>query len=447
MKNYLCLPKKYFSLNLNCVNLRQFAATAFAVVLVAVVWLAAGFVLAEPRVSEDDMFGTSGSTTAATPGVTPENGATAPAGSENPAALGAKINSSASEENLQIGGTLSTEADFFIQNGVPFSSNIASNPNLLFLYLDSKLENDARVFARIRAFYDPTGISSGNPNDVTYTNPYGFGNGTSDNLQVDLQELRISANISHEFFFTIGRQKVKYGAAKFFNPTDFLNPVPYDFFLPSDERTGVDMVKLQIPSGTANLYAAGVLGNPTTGNQSGGYFRGELGYDPGSSFFGSGEISLSGWFPKNQLGRGGFDISQALGDFDVYFEGAAGQNNDGGWADAISTGASWEVKYADRDTNTVTFEGEYFQAGPLAELGVFAINLGGPGNLTDMNFIVTSLFNFNDQSGLSRLDTVCQFTSRISGRVYISAPWGTVGGSLYLPGEIATTGARMDVNF
>ena len=113
---------------------------------------------------------------------------------------------------------------------------------------------------------DPTGLSGGNTSNVSYTNPYGFGNGTSDNLQVDLQELRISANISHEIFFTIGRQKVKYGAAKFINPTDFLNPVPFDFFLPSDERSGVDIVKMQIPSGTANLYAAGVAGNPTTGN-------------------------------------------------------------------------------------------------------------------------------------------------------------------------------------
>ena len=266
------------------------------------------------------MFGASGSTP--TPEATlPAGSVTETPGSESPAVLGAKINSSASEENLQIGGTLSSEVDFFIQNGIPLDQNKVSNPNILFLYLDSKLENDARVFGRIRTFYDPTGISSGNPNDVTYTNPYGFGNGTSDNLQIELQELFISTNINHEIFFTIGRQKVKYGAAKFINPTDFLNLVPYDFFLPSDERTGVDMVKMQIPSGTANLYAAGVAGNPSTGNQSGGYFRGEWGYDAGGSFLGSGEMSLSGWFPKNQPGRGGFDISQALGDLDVYVEG------------------------------------------------------------------------------------------------------------------------------
>lgn len=416
------------------------------ILFLAFLLLQTGWANAEPRVSEQDMFGGGGVT--ATPGTTPGAvGSVESTVGENPVNLGAKINSSASAENMQIGGTLSTEADFFFQNGVPLSSTPATNPNILFLYLDSKLENDARVFIRTRTFYDPTGLSSGNPNEVTYTNPYGFGNGTSDNLQISLQEMRLSANIDHEIFLTVGRQKIKYGAAKFINPTDFLNPVPYDFFLPSDERTGVDMVKMQIPSGTANLYAAGVLGNPTTGNTSGGYFRGELGYDPGGSFLGSGEISLSGWFPKNQPGRGGFDISQALGDLDFYFEGAAGQNFGGAWEDAVSAGVNWETKYADRDTNTVTFEGEYFQAGPLAELGIFAIDLGGPGNLTDITFIETNLFDFNSQSGLSRLDTVCQFTDRISGRVYVSGPWGKVGGALYLPGEIAQTGARMDVNF
>src|SRR5581483_7163838 len=227
--------------------------------------------------------------------------------------------------NTQIGGTLSSEADYYIRNGVPLTQDIVSNPDILFLYLDSKLENDARVFARLRAFYDPTGISGGTPAQASLTNPYGFGSGTNENLQVSLQELRISANIGHQFFFTIGRQKVKYGAAKFFNPTDFLNSQPFNFFLPSDERPGVDMVKMQIASGTNNLYLFGLTGNPSSRNPSGGYFRDELGYNGVGSLLGSGEISLSGFLPKDQPGRAGFDLSQAVGDLDVYFEGAAGQ--------------------------------------------------------------------------------------------------------------------------
>ncbi len=437
-------------MGLNSVYSRKFAAKFFfGMVLMGLFWLAAGFCLAQTRPSEADMFG-GGS---ATPSPT-----ASPSASTGDEMAGKPHNLMSSvEENTQIGGTLSTEADAYLQKNIPLDQDVVSNPNILFLYLDSKLENDSRVFARIRTFYDPTGISSGNPTASSYTNPYGFGNGTSDNLSTQLQELRISTNISHEIFFTIGRQKVKYGAAKFFNPTDFLNSQPYDFFLPSDERTGVDMVKMQIPSGTSNLYVAGLTGNPTYGNPAGGYFRGEVGYDS-LGFLESGEFSISGYLPKGQSGRGGFDISQGVGDLDVYFEGAAGQNSSGGWEGAFSTGAGWETKYGDRQTETVTFEAEFsdyptvstgssFETFSATQFGIFAIDLAGPGGLTDITFAETNLYDFNGQSGYSRLDTVCQFTNRISGRVYISAPWGSTGGTFNEGSLLAQTGARMDVNF
>ncbi len=395
------------------------------------------WVCAEDRPSENDIFGGS-------PSSNPSATSPTPTTTDNkPASKGLF-----SEGTVQIGGTLSTEGDYYIQENVPFLENTAINPNILFLYLDSKLENDARVFARIRTFYDPTGISGGTPGFSSLTNPYGFGTGTSDNLSITLQELRISANIAKQVFFTIGRQKVKYGAAHFFNPTDFLNPQPFNFFLPTDERTGVDMIKAHIPSGITNFYAAGIFGNPTTGNQSGGYFREEVGYNAlAGDLLGGGEISFSGYLPRYQPGKAGFDISQAVGDMDLYFEGAAGQGADGSWKDAVSAGFTWGLKYGDRDTNTLNFEGEYSQAGNLAEYGVFGFQLGGPWGLNDITFVETNLFNFLDQSGLSRLDTVCQFSERISGRVYVSGHWGDKGGTLYLPGQVAETGTRLDVNF
>ena len=417
------------------------------IVFWVILLLSAGFAFADDsRPSESDMFGGSAATTAAA-SPTPSAAMSGDAMAGKPHNLLASF-----EENTQIGGTLSNEADFYIQTNLNLQDNTASNPNILFLYLDSKLENDARVFARIRAFYDPTGISSGNPSSSSatisnLTNPYGFGTGTSDNFNTSLQELRISANIAHQVFFTIGRQKVKYGAAHFFNPTDFLNPQPFNFFLPTDERAGVDMIKAQVPMGITNFYAAGVFGNPTTGNTSGGYFREEIAYnDLIGDFLGSGEISFSGFLPKDEAGEAGFDLSQAVGDFDVYFEGAAGQNSAGNWQDAISTGFTWGFKYGDRDTNTLNLDGEYAQAGARSEFGALALTLGGPGGLNDITFVESNIFDFIHQVGLSRLDTVCQFTERISGRVYVSAPWGA-GSALYLPDQLANVGTRLDVSF
>jgi hypothetical protein len=426
--------------------------------LAGVLWLAAGFALADDRPSEEEMFGGSPS---GTPTATPAAG-TAPA-PKDAAGMDLKPHSllTEAEQNTQIGGTLSTEADYYLQKGIPLTQDLISNPNILFLYMDTKLENDNRVFARLRTFYDPTGVSSGNPNVASYVNPYGIGSQTSDNISVQLQELRMSLNIDHRIFFTIGRQKVKYGAAKFFNPTDFLNNELYDFFLPSDERTGVDMVMAQVPSGTANLYAVGLPGNPGYGNPAGGYFRGEFGYDSLAGILESGEISLSGFLPKGQPGKAGFDISQGVGDVDAYFEGALEELSDDNWQGAYSVGADWQTRYSDRQTDTVTFEGEFSDfpypvttpegvvlTYSATQFGTFAIDLANPAGWTDLSFVETNIYDFSYQSGFSRLDAVCQFTDRVTGRVYVSAPWGSSGFfSLPGPALLAQTGARLDVNF
>src|SRR5262249_31304138 len=102
---------------------------------------------------------------------------------------------------------------------------------------------------------------------------------------------------------------------------------------------------------------------------------------------------------------------------------------------------------ADRSSNTVTLQVEHFQAGALAEYGIFSLYLPGPGNWTDLTFVETNLYNLIDQSGLSRLDTVCQFSERVSGRVYVTGHWGSLGGTFYLPGQMAELGTRLDVNF
>jgi hypothetical protein len=414
-------------------------------------------IFADERASEDDLFG--GTAAPALSGealAKPEPAATpAPMDEQGLGASSSKGFAPASDDRLQIGGTLSLQGDVFLRQGVPLEDTQAAAPNLLFLYGDAKLDNDARVFAKLRLFFDPTGVSGGALGDLS--NPYGSGSGSSDNLKVSLQELKLSANIDKGLFLTFGRQKVKYGAAKFFNPTDFLNSQPLNFFLPSDERPGVDMVKAHLPSGTANLYAVGMLGTAGTQDPSGAYFRGELGYDGIQGLLGAGEISLSGILPRVQapqtifdlsrVAKAGFDISQEIGDLDFYFEGAAGQAGNGDWKMAGSVGASWQIRYADRSSNTVSLQGEYFNAGNTAEFGVFSIFLPEPGDLKDVSFVATSLFSFQDESGLSRLDVIYNFTPQINGRLYGSGHWGQVGGALHHPGQVAELGTRLDVNF
>lgn len=350
-----------------------------------------------------------------------------------------------SENSFQIGGAFATQGDFSLRDDFPLKDTAVSNPNILFLYFDSKFKQDARFFARVRAFYDPTGTSGGGSSG-NFSNPYGASGGK--NVKTSLQEFKYSANIDRKIFLTVGRQKVKYGAAKFFNPTDFLNLQPLNFFLPSDERGGVDMVKAHIPSGIANFYAMKMVENLAgSGNPGGSYFRGEVGYDGGGDLLGSGEISISGYFPRNQRARAGFDISQAVGDYDVYFEGATGKNSAGDWKSVCSGGAGRQIRYADRASNILTLQGELFYARHLAEYGIVSISLPEPGSLKDVTFANTHLYSFLDKSGLSRLDMIYTITPEINGMIYAAAHWGRLGGVFHLSGQVAEVGARLDFKF
>src|SRR6185369_4382056 len=140
-------------------------------------------------------------------------------------------------------------------------------------------------------------------------------------------------------------------------------------------------------------------------------------------------------------------ISQAVGDIDFYIESAWSQDSTGDWKDATTAGATWDIRYGDRSSNTITLQAEHFQVGAFAEYGVFSLYLPQPGSLKDITFIETNLFSFIDQSGLSRLDTVYQFTPQINGRVYASLHWGQLGGVFHLAGQVAEMGTRLDVSF
>jgi len=387
------------------------------------------------RISESDMFGDSASRATADTG----RGIFEEAGLEISSA-----NPNHSEKTTQLGGTFSTQGDFSLRDDFPLKDTAVSNPNILFLYLDSKLEHDARFLVRARAFYDPTGTAGGGFGNLS--NPYGSGG--NKNVKMSLQELKYSANLDQKIFLTVGRQKVKYGASRFFNPTDFLNLQALNFFLPSDERPGVDMVKAHIPSGVSNFYAAKMAGNlASSGNPAGSYFRGEVAYDGGGEFLGGGEMSLSGYFPRHQRARAGFDISQAVGDYDIYFEGATGKNSAGDWKSVYSLGAGRDIRYGDRASNILSLWGELFYAKAVAEYGIFSFSLPEPANLKDITVSNTTLYSLLDKSALSRLNLVYTITPEISGMVYAAAHLGRRGGVFHLPGQVADVGGRLDFNF
>ena len=259
------------------------------------------------------------------------------------------------KDRLQIGGYLSSELDYARFN----SLNFISTPNTLSLYLDSKLRHDIRAYVLGRLIFNPS-------NDDKTVSPLTGQTLNKNTLLLD--EMKLMFNLENYVFLTVGKQKIKWGASKFWNPTDTLNQTQKDLFKSEDNRSGISMVKANIPIFSSNLYLFGVLDNVTTAEQTKFAARFEL---PISSA----EFSTSFVAQKDKKSVFNFDTSFAFFDFDFYSEfsysrGSNGIHYSNGVQDnsyenkdilKSSVGGNYEWKYNDK--NTLIFGAEYFYNG------------------------------------------------------------------------------------
>lgn len=172
-------------------------------------------------------------------------------------------------------------------------------PSLVDLFVDVKPSESVRSFVRGRLLYDPL--------DPALSTP-----------EVLLDQLWFQFGIADRVFVTAGRQQIKWGTSKVWNPVDFLrqpNPLPLDVF---DLRTGVDMVKVNVPfeSLASNLWLIATADLHGTGEQKvryGGAARAEV-------VLGPGELGLTGVFQQGRRPRYGLDWSMGVGMFDINAE-------------------------------------------------------------------------------------------------------------------------------
>lgn len=247
-----------------------------------------------------------------------------------------KDRASLDADRLKIGGSLQSEWLVY-----PLSSSAQKdasfNPMTLEMYMDSQLKNDLRFFFRGRMIHDPT------VNEAVVSPITGQAQRQSTS---SLDELRFSFHASRRVFFTLGRQKIKWGAARLWNPTDFLNLTRRDFLKTEDQRAGVALFKAHVPIGDANFYLIGINDRANETAQTGVAGRLEI---P----FSRGEWTVSGFSQRGQRARIGSDLSIALWDFDLFFEGA---QTDYGKEKSASGGISYGFKYNDKDSITLAAE-------------------------------------------------------------------------------------------
>ncbi|HVE87206.1 MAG TPA: hypothetical protein VND93_30330, partial [Myxococcales bacterium] len=291
------------------------------------------------------------------------------------------------------------------------------------------------------------------------------------NPSVALDQAWIRFDIAHVAFITAGRQHVKWGTSRIWNPTDYLTPArrnPLAFF---DARLGASMVKVHVPweAAGANFYALGLLDNAgpaTLFRQLGGALRAE------AVLFKTTEVGASALFQQGSKPKYALDVSTPLGPVDVYGEAALKQGSDvdlyrctdeatvcafetyrpEGWTPAASGGVEWTFPYTENKTATVGLEYFYNSNGydspriypQLVLQGAFTpFYLGkhyaalygaliGPGNWDKVSFLMFNLANLSDRSFVSRLNFTVQVMTYLTVEAYGAVHYGTEGGEFRL---------------
>ncbi|MBN1384815.1 MAG: hypothetical protein JW983_08045 [Elusimicrobia bacterium] len=113
---------------------------------------------------------------------------------------------------------------------------------------------------------------------------------------------------------SLGRQAVAWGSARVINPTDIFNPYALNA-LDTEERTGIDAVRIRIPTGTMSEFDTGyVLGKNLSAKKSAFFIRNK------SYIFKTDASAIIAVFRQNLMT--GMDIARSLGGAGIWLESA-----------------------------------------------------------------------------------------------------------------------------
>jgi hypothetical protein len=451
---------------------------ALVVLLLA---LASG-ALAQERPPEEDLFGR--------PEEKPSNPPPASEAKAGDEGVGQKLG--ATENPLAIGGVLYLRSNVSSREHTPPSQWTFTVPTLTDLYLDVRPTDRVRGFVLGRMLFDPTqgaavsplpGVALPSAATATLSNP-----------RVLLDQLWLSFDVEHDAFVTAGRQHVKWGVGRFWNPTDYLHAVRRDPLAVFDQRTGTTMVRVNVPWERRgwNFSWVGIFeplvtqpispflsteggtsaGLPATTSQQG--TASQLGTIGGGAraeiVLGSWELGLDGVAQRGIRPRFGIDLSGGLWELDVRGELALRTSSDvplyrgtlttaapyepAGIRPAAVLAADWSHKYSDEDSFTVGVEYFYNSNGygyddrgiyPLLIVanaftpfylgrhyaGAFLL-LPRPGSWNLHTFTLSVLANLSDRSAVARLDWNMTLLTYLTLEAYAQGHAGTNGGEFRL---------------
>lgn len=306
------------------------------------------------------------------------------------------------------------------------------SPNRLDLYVDARPNDQVRAYASGRLTHDFS-VRKGDVNPLTGAEL------PPDTVLLD--QAWVKFDVARRVYVTTGKQRIRWGTGRFWNPSDFLNQQRLDPLAIFDVRTGVDLLKVHVPVEAidANFYAIAAFQDAQALDQVGGALRAEWA-------FGKTELTASGILRKDTPKKAAATLSSGLGPFDLAVEGVVMTDvTDPYWRGRFDPAAfrfpgevdrsddvlgqlvarvELTVGYGGDDSVSVGVEGFHNTAGyadahllpwlflqggyvPLYfgrdYVGTYVF-LPGPGRADDHNFIASVLVNASDGSVLARGD-------------------------------------------
>ncbi|MBT9560468.1 MAG: hypothetical protein IV100_30870 [Myxococcales bacterium] len=387
---------------------------------------------------------------------------------------------------LQIGGFLYMRPQMNFVESDDLSDHTFSMPNLLELYLDSRPNDRLRGFVRGRLLYDPTVDE-----DKPAASFAGVSAGSSETVSVALDQLWLNFDIGRAVYVTIGKQAIRWGVSRVWNPVDVINPVRRNSLDVFDQRTGVGALKLHIPVESLgwNFYLLGLLDEIDSLEKAGVAFRGEfvagtaelgltaawrshLDEDADGDGFGEDDLDNDGDTDLDL--KTGFDFSVAVWDFDFSGEVGVIIKDDDDPLVQVTGGIQYGVQYNDEDVLYLGLEYFFNQGGtddvepvlargaglealvPSAKdldpylnydflyigkhYGAFTAVLAAPGEWDDTNFTFSTILNASDLSAVSRLDVSVNVLTYLSVQFFVQIHYGQEGELHLGPDALPTFG-------
>jgi hypothetical protein len=377
------------------------------------------------------------------------------------------------------------------------------NQDLFDIYLDGRPTERVRSYIRARLNYSAVnGTGTGQTGGV---GAIGAPAGCTSQVCFQLDQAWVKFDANNKAFFTIGRQRIKWGASRFWNPTDFMNQQRLNSLAVIDTRLGVDLIKAHIPieSKASNYYVLASIQDTSRPNEVGIAVRGEWAVGDRA------EVTASAAWRLHNPVRIGVDASWGLGPFDLRAELALlnpVERNQmryaSGTLDPVFTNASlaeragWDltqlqfptvkdrfdsrfplypqvvlggdiqIPYSDQDNVIVGLEYFYnslgYQNADLLPFLFFSglytplytgqhyaalyTSLPNPGSWNNTSFTLSLLGNLSDRSFVGRFNYAVTLLTKISLNAFVQNTFGSNGEFHYSvnsgPWEFIPTGAE-----